>query len=187
MKRLLQLSHGIDSINNFVGRHIKWLILLAVVVSAGNATSRYVFSVASNAFLELQWYLFASVFILASGYTLLQNEHVRIDLISAKLSARQRNWIDLGGMLFFIIPMCTYIAVMAVPALIDAVETGEYSQNAGGLIRWPMRAIIPLGFALIVLQAVSESIKRIAYLNGFIQDPIPSKNHGMNLSGEEAK
>lgn len=187
MNRLLQLSRWIDSINDFVGQNIKWLILLAVLVSAGNATSRYAFSIASNAFLELQWYLFASLFILAAGYTLLKNEHVRIDLISSKLSPRQRNWIDLVGMLIFIIPVCSYIAIMAVPALIEAIETGEYSQNAGGLVRWPMRAIIPLGFGLIVLQAVSEAIKRTAFLKGLINDPIPGNNHGMISPEDQPK
>ena len=187
MSELLQLSRWIDSVNDFIGRNIKWLILLAVLVSAGNATSRYAFSIASNAFLELQWYLYACVFILAAGYTLLRNEHVRIDLISTKLSPRQRNWVDLFGMLVFIVPVCSYISVMAVPALIEAIETGEYSQNAGGLVRWPMRALIPLGFGLIVLQALSEAIKRAAFLKGLIDDPIPSNTHGMIPSEEETK
>lgn len=171
---LLAFSRHIDRLNDFVGRQVKWLILLAILVSAANATSRYALNIASNAFLELQWYLFSTVFILASGYTLLKNEHVRIDLVSTRLSARGRNWVDLLGMLIFIIPVCSYIAVMAVPALFEAIESGEYSVNAGGLIRWPMRALIPLGFALIVLQALSEAIKRWAFLIGRIDDPIPA-------------
>ena len=142
-QQLMRLSRGIDATNEFVGKWIKWLILGSVLVSAGNATSRYALGMASNAWLELQWYFFASVYMLAAAYTLKRNEHVRIDLVSSRLSPRTRNWIDAGGMLIFVMPVTLYICLESIPNFWESVLNQEVSQNAGGLIRWPLRILVP--------------------------------------------
>jgi TRAP-type mannitol/chloroaromatic compound transport system permease small subunit len=172
MKGLLALSRAIDALNERVGRLVYWLVLIMVLVSAGNATSRYALSISSNAWLELQWYLFAAVFLLCAGYTLLHNEHIRIDVVSSRLSRRTQMWIDVFGTLFFLLPMSLYIMWSSWPAFMNAWTSGEVSGNAGGLIRWPARLIVPVGFFLLSIQGISELIKRIAYLRGLIPDPV---------------
>ena len=171
MKLLLRLSGFIDALNERVGRLTYWLILVMVLVSAGNASVRYAFDRSSNAWLEIQWYLFSAVFLLGAGYTLLHNQHVRIDVISGRLSRRARAWIDLLGALFFLLPMAIAIMWMSWPVFVQAYELHEESSNAGGLIVWPARLLVPIGFLLLVLQGISELIKRVAFLRGLIPDP----------------
>jgi TRAP-type mannitol/chloroaromatic compound transport system permease small subunit len=172
MQGLLAFSRGVDRFNEWVGVAVKWLIFLCVVISAGNAISRKAFSLTSNAFIEVQWYLFAAAFMLGAGYAFLRNVHVRIDFISSKLSARSRNWIDVLGIVIFLIPLCILMIDLSWPLFSRAWVSGEMSSNAGGLIRWPVLATIPLGFAILLVQAVSELIKRVAYLRGLIPDPL---------------
>lgn len=177
MNALLKFSAAIDGVNGFVGRNVKWLILGAVLVSAGNATTRYIFNLASNAMLELQWYLYAAVFTLAAGYVLKVNEHVRIDVMSQRMTPRTRNWIDFWGFLLFVLPVTLYITLQSIPNLIETYQNQEVSANAGGLIRWPVRLMIPVGFGLLFIQALSELIKRWAYLKGLIDDPLAKGGH----------
>jgi len=177
MTALLKFSDMIDGLNGLVGRYVKWLILAAVLVSAGNATSRYILNIASNAMLELQWYLFAAVFTLAAGYVLKVNEHVRIDVMSQRMSPRTRNWIDFWGFLLFVLPVTLYITLQSIPNLIETYQNQEVSANAGGLLRWPVRLMIPVGFGLLFIQALSELIKRWAYLKGLIEDPLAKGGH----------
>jgi TRAP-type mannitol/chloroaromatic compound transport system permease small subunit len=169
---LLSLSRMIDAVNERIGRVVYWCVLIMVLVSAANATSRYALNLASNAWLELQWYLFGTVFLLCSGYTLLHNEHIRIDVLSSRLSRRAQNWIDIFGVVVFLLPMTAYIAWLSWPIFVNAWVSGEISMNAGGLIRWPVRLLVPVGFLLLTLQGLSELVKRIAYLKGLIPDPI---------------
>ena len=166
MSFLLPLSRFIDTISEWIGKLAMWLILAATLISAGNAIIRKLFGTSSNAWLEIQWYLFAAVFMLGGGYVFLRNAHVRIDFISSKFSARGRNWVDIGGIIVFLFPLCYMMATLAWPLFVNALESGEMSSNAGGLIRWPVYALIPLGFALLALQGVSELIKRVAFLSG---------------------
>jgi TRAP-type mannitol/chloroaromatic compound transport system permease small subunit len=173
---LLRLSRAIDALNERVGHLVYWLVLAAVVVSAGNATVRYLFDMSSNAWLELQWYLFSAVFLLASGYTLLHNEHVRIDVIIGHLPPRVRAWIDLLGGLFFLLPMALIIMALSWPIVVESVLRNEMSSDAGGLLRWPVKLLIPVGFLLLALQGVSEIIKRAGFLLGRIPDPL-EKHH----------
>lgn len=168
MKFLLALSRTIDALNERVGRLVLWLVLAATLVSAANAGMRYTFGMASNAWLELQWYLFAAIFLLAAGYTLKHNGHVRIDILYGRLSERGRAWIDLLGALLFLLPFSLLLVWFSWPGFTDALLRGEVSSDAGGLLRWPVRLLIPLGFALLALQGISESIKRIAFLRGLI-------------------
>ena len=172
MKLLLALSRAIDAVNERIGRLVYWLILAMVLISAGNATSRYALNIASNAWLELQWYLFAAVFLLCAGYTLLHNEHIRIDVVASRWSKRTQTWIDIFGTLFFLLPMSVYIMWSSWPIFMNAWTSGEVSGSAGGLIRWPARLLVPVGFFLLSLQGISELIKRIAYLKGLIADPV---------------
>ena len=171
MKLLLAISHAIDRMNLAVGRAAMWLVLLAVIVSAGNAMIRYVLDRSSNGWLELQWYLFAAVFLLCSGYTLLRNEHIRIDILSSRLSPRGKAWLDILGGLFFLLPMALLILVLSWPGFMNSWHSGEMSSDAGGLIRWPARILIPIGFMLLTLQGVSEIMKRVAFLAGAGPDP----------------
>ena len=171
MKLLLRLSGLIDALNERVGKLTYWLILAAVLISAGNAIARYSLNLSSNAWLEIQWYLFSAVFLFCAGYTLLHNQHVRIDVITARLSKRAQTWIDILGTLFFLLPMAIAIMWMSWPVFVDAFQTGEMSSNAGGLPVWPGRLMLPVGFLLLVLQGLSELIKRIAFLRGLIPDP----------------
>jgi len=171
MKILLTISRAIDTVNERVGRVLIWLVLIMVLISAGNATSRYLLNIASNAWLEMQWYLFAAVFLLGAGYTLRHNEHIRIDVISSQLSPRTRIWIDIIGTALFLLPVSLYIMWLSWPIFMNAWTSNEISVNAGGLIRWPARLLVPLGFFLLSLQGVSELIKRVAVLRGLIPDP----------------
>ncbi len=171
MAPLLAISHQIDRLNDGVGKTVRWLVLAAVLISAGNAIVRKIFSVSSNSLLEIQWYLFAAVFMLGAGYAFLRNVHVRIDFVSGKLSKRTNTIIDIAGIVVFLIPLCLILINLSWPFFYNAWKTGEMSSNAGGLIRWPVLVLIPLGFALLLLQAVSELIKRFAFLRGVIPEP----------------
>jgi TRAP-type mannitol/chloroaromatic compound transport system permease small subunit len=166
MQALLLFSRSVDRLNTWMGRLAMVFILLTTLISAGNAITRKAFDMSSNALLEIQWYLFAGVFMLASGYALLRNAHVRIDFVSARLSARTRNWIDVGGILLVLVPFCVLSMYLSWPLFTRAWESGEMSQNAGGLIRWPVYLLIPVGFGLLLLQGLSELVKRWAYLRG---------------------
>ena len=172
MKLLLALSRAIDAVNERIGRLVYWCVLIMVLVSAANAISRYALSIASNAWLELQWYLFSAVFLLCSGYTLLHNEHIRIDVVAASLSRRKQIWIDIFGTAFFLLPIAVYMMWSSWPVFMNAWTSGEISGSAGGLVRWPARLLVPVGFFLLTLQGISELIKRFAYLRGLIPDPV---------------
>ena len=176
MTALLSLSRLIDKISTGVGKFTMWLILATTLISAGNAIVRKMFNVSSNGLLEIQWYLFAAVFMLGASYGFLKNSHVRIDFISSKLSDRARNWVDVVGILVVLIPFCLIIISLGWPFFTQALASGEMSQNAGGLIRWPAYVLIPAGFALLLLQAVSELIKRIAFLTGKGPDVLNSED-----------
>ncbi len=172
MKNLLKLSGMIDALNERVGRVIMWLILITVFLSAGNALARKLFRMSSNALFDLQWYLYSGVFLLGSGYAFLKNVHVRIDFVSSRLTARGRSWVDIVGIVVFLAPFCWMLIQMSWPPFVKAWESGEMSQNEGGLIRWPVYLLMPSGLALLLLQSVSELIKRIAFLSGLIPDPL---------------
>jgi TRAP-type mannitol/chloroaromatic compound transport system permease small subunit len=165
------LSRAIDALNERVGRWVAWLILAAVTISGVNAIVRKAFNMSSNAFLEIQWYLFSAVFLLAAGYTLLRQEHVRIDVVLSRFSKRTQIVIEAVCTLLFLIPFCLVVIDLVWPLVVKAYVSGEMSSNAGGLIRWPVFALVPVGFALLLLQGVSEFIKRIAFLRGLIDDP----------------
>jgi TRAP-type mannitol/chloroaromatic compound transport system permease small subunit len=186
VKILLRISGLIDGLNERVGRLCYWLILVAVLVSTGNALMRYTFSIASNAWLELQWYLFSAVFLFCAGYALLHNQHVRIDVISGHLSRRTRAWIDVLGTVFFLMPMAIAIMWMSWPVFVDAYVRHEVSTNAGGLTVWPARLMLPIGFFLLILQGISELIKRVAFLRGLIPDPT-EKDEGPSLEEQLAE
>jgi TRAP-type mannitol/chloroaromatic compound transport system permease small subunit len=175
MQGLLQLSRGIDWLNERVGRTVIWLVLVAVLISAANAIVRKAFDVSSNAWLEVQWYLFSAVFLLCAAYTLLRNEHVRIDVLLHRLPKRTQIWVDVFGFVFFMVPFVLLMVYLSWPVFMRAFVSGEMSENAGGLIRWPVYLLAPIGFALLTLQAVSELIKRIAFLKGLIDDPTRKK------------
>ena len=189
MGPLLKLSHGIDWFNNQIGSLIRWLVLAAVLISATNAIVRKAFNISSNAYLEIQWYLFAGVFMLGAGYAFLRNVHVRIDFISSKLSKRTNTIIDVLGIIVFLIPLCVILIVLSWPLFYNGWVSGEMSQNAGGLIRWPAYLLVPLGFSILLAQAVSELIKRIAFLRGVIAEPMsvePGKSDEELLAEELA-
>ena len=166
MNSLLRASRLIDALNTAVGKASYWLILIAVLVSSGNAVVRKAFNMSSNSLLEIQWYLFAAVFLLCAGYTLLNEEHVRVDLIHSRLSRRQQLWVEIFGTLFFLAPVTLLILVLSWAPFVDAYTSGEVSSNAGGLIRWPVKLLIPVGFGLLLLQGASELIKDVAELRG---------------------
>jgi TRAP-type mannitol/chloroaromatic compound transport system permease small subunit len=166
MNFLLQFSRLIDGISEAVGRAATWLILIVVIISAGNAVSRFSMNLSSNAMLEIQWYLFSAIFLLSAAYVLKRNEHIRIDVIAGRLSERAQNWIDVFGILIFLLPMALLIAYLSWPVFMNVWTTNEGSPNPGGLIRWPVRLLMPIGFALLILQGVSELIKRLAFLAG---------------------
>ena len=172
MQFLLRLSRGMDAVSDWIGRVLIWALLTTVIVSAGNAIVRKVFSVGSNAWLEVQWYLFAAVFLLGAGYAFLHNAHVRIDFISGRLSARTRNIIDIVGIVAFLTPLAWILLQLSWPLFVKAWQSGEMSQNAGGLVRWPVLALLPLGMVLLLAQAASELVKRVAFLKGLIPDPL---------------
>ena len=177
MNGLLALSRGIDRVNTVIGRSAAWLILLAIFVSAINAVVRKVFSVSSNAYLELQWYLYGAAFLLAAAYTLLENEHIRIDIVYGAFSRRVQHWIDLLGTIFFLMPVVLLTLYFVWPWLRRSYLTGEVSMNAGGLILWPAKALLFAGFVLLFFQGISEIIKKIAVMRGLIPDPFPATSH----------
>jgi TRAP-type mannitol/chloroaromatic compound transport system permease small subunit len=175
MRALLRFSNAVDWLNAQVGKWVIWLILGSTIISAINALVRKIFNASSNAYLEVQWYLFAGAFLLAAGYTLLHGEHVKIDVVSSHLSKRKQIWIDIIGFTFFLMPMCMIILWFGTPFFLQGWRSGEMSSNAGGLIRWPVYALMPLGFSLLMLQGLSELVKRIAFLRGLIPDPTIKK------------
>ena len=189
MGALLKMSTSVDWINQKIGELIRWLVLAAVLISALNAIVRKAFNVSSNSFLEIQWYLFAAVFMLGAGYTFLRNAHVRIDFISSKLSRRTNAIIDVLGIVLVLFPLCVILINLSWPLFTRALESGEMSQNAGGLIRWPVLLLMPLGFAVLMLQGLSELIKRVAFLRGLRAEPMsvePGKSDEELLAEELA-
>jgi TRAP-type mannitol/chloroaromatic compound transport system permease small subunit len=178
MNALLAFSRFVDTLNRRIGQAIIWLVLLAVVISTLNALARKFLNIGSNAFLEIQWYLFAAVFLLGGAPAFLQNAHVRIDVLANRLTPKNRTLIDLFGIVFFLLPLCGFMIYYAWPIVQQAYLSGEVSSNAGGLIRWPAYALVPLGFSLLGLQAISEFIKRIAFLQGRAENPLLGHGHG---------
>jgi TRAP-type mannitol/chloroaromatic compound transport system permease small subunit len=171
MQPLLKLSSFIDGVNERLGKATTWLVLIVVLISAGNAVMRFTINWSSNAYLEIQWYLFSAIFLLCAGYTLLKNEHVRIDILSGRLTAKARAWIDVFGIVLFLFPMAYLFIVLGWPFFMMSYSGGEMSANAGGLIRWPVKLLLPVGFVFLLLQGISELIKRIAFIKDLIPDP----------------
>ena len=189
MGLLLNFSRAVDAVNEWLGRVIIWFVLGAVLVSAVNAVARKAFNVGSNAFLEIQWYLFAAVFMLGAGYVMLRNGHVRIDFIASRLSRRTNALIDAIGIVVFTIPLSIIMIDLGWPLFWRAFQSGEMSQNAGGLIRWPVLMLVPVGFALLLLQSLSELVKRVAFLRGRLPDPFtpdPTRSEEERLAEEVA-
>lgn len=208
MKWLLAISRFIDGLNERVGKLVYWCVLIAVIVSSVNAIIRYTFHSSSNMWLELQWYLFAAVFLLCSGYTFLRNEHIRIDIVFARYSKRLQMWVDIVGTLFFLLPMALIIMWLSWPVLLKSLvhpaaydasdgftllfkglanpADWERSTDAGGLVRWPVKALIPVGFFLLSLQGISEIVKRIAFLMGLIPDPTEKRAYGSDAAPKES-
>jgi len=192
MTPLLSFSRAIDAISALIGKFAMWLILATTLISAGNAIVRKLFNTSSNGLLEIQWYLFAAVFMLGSGYAFLKNAHVRIDFISSKFGPRGRNWVDVFGILLFVFPLCYLMATLGWPVFQNAWVSGEVSSNAGGLVRWPVYGLIPVGFAVLAMQSVSELIKRVAFLTGHGPDvlandgPSDEEKLAMELAEQEA-
>lgn len=191
MGGLLGLSRSIDRMNELIGRGVSWLILIAIFISAGNATVRKVLNTSSNAWLELQWYLFGAAFLFAAAYTLKQNEHIRIDIVYGLFSRRVQHWIDLFGHLVFLMPFVLLMLYYLGPYVERSWRTGEISNNAGGLTIWPAKSLLLLGFFLLALQGLSEIIKKIAVMRGLIPDPAPfisaheaAEREGELLAGE---
>jgi TRAP-type mannitol/chloroaromatic compound transport system permease small subunit len=182
MAVLLKFSRLIDWFSNLLGKLVMWLVLAAVLISAVNAIMRKAFNIGSNAYLEIQWYLFAAVFMLGAAYVLLHNAHVRIDFIASRLSKRTNAWIDAIGIVVFLIPLCVILIDLSWPFFMRTYLSGEMSENAGGLIRWPVVLMIPVGFALLLLQAISELIKRLAFLSGARDQPF---SYGHEKTPEE--
>jgi TRAP-type mannitol/chloroaromatic compound transport system permease small subunit len=175
MSFLLSLSKYIDALNEKIGLGISWALLLAVLICSGNAIVRYTFNTSSNAWLEIQWYLFGAIFLLAASYTLRRNEHVRIDVIVGRFSKRTQVWIDVFGFIFFLLPATLLILYFAVPFAWESVRNQEVSSNAGGLIVWPAKILIPIGFLLLTLQGISELIKRVGFLKGQVDASVFEK------------
>src|SRR3954447_13396520 len=179
LQSLLKMSRGIDAFTKWTGKRLAWLILLAVVVSAINAIVRKTFDTSSNSWLELQWVLFSIVFLLCSSWTLLDNEHIRIDIVNNLMPKRVRDSIDVIGHAFFLLPLCVVMIITGVPFFLRLWEIKEQSGNAGGLPQWPAKSLIMIGFAFLLVQGISELIKRIAVMRGLIPDPHASKAHGI--------
>jgi TRAP-type mannitol/chloroaromatic compound transport system permease small subunit len=184
VRALLKLSEIIDSTNTRIGRWCSWLILLAVIVSAGNATVRKAFDTSSNAWLELQWILFSAVFLLCAPWTLLENEHVRIDIVNNLLPRWLRNTIELIGQTFFLLPLAIILVVTGIPFFLNSYEINEQSGNAGGLPQWPTKSLVMIGFALLLAQGISELIKRVAIMRGLIPDPHETQVHALEAEVE---
>ncbi|RPH47494.1 MAG: TRAP transporter small permease subunit [Desulfobacteraceae bacterium] len=185
MKLLFKISGLIDALNEYVGRAIMWLVLVAVFLSAGNAIARKAFRIGSNALIDMQWYLFSGVFLLGAGYVFLKNIHVRIDFVSSRLTPRARSWVDIIGIIVFLLPFCWIVILMSWPLFFNAWKSGEMSQNAGGLIRWPVYLLMPIGMFLLLIQSISELIKRFAFLRGLIPDPLAHVQEENPPSGEK--
>lgn len=175
MKSWLALARAIDALNEAAGRGACWLILACIVISAANALARYGLNLGSNAFLEIQWYLYSLVFLGAAGYTLKHNAHVRIDIINSRLTPRTRAWIDLFGHLFMLLPVCTIMLWFGWTAFLESWRIGEISTDAGGLLRWPIKLLVPAAFALLILQGLAETIRKVAWLRGYGQDPTEAR------------
>jgi TRAP-type mannitol/chloroaromatic compound transport system permease small subunit len=184
LQSLLKLSRGIDAVTRWTGKRLAWLILVAVVISAVNATVRKTLDVSSNSWLELQWVLFGIVFLLCSPWTLLDNEHIRIDIVNNMFSRRTRNIIDVVGHIFFLIPLCLVMIITGGPFFVRSYEINEQSGNAGGLPQWPAKSLIVIAFTLLLFQAISELIKRIAVMRGLIPDPHASQVHALEAEVE---
>ncbi len=185
LSALLPLSRAIDAMNRWIGRHVAWLILAAVVVSTLNAIVRKAFDTSSNAWLELQWVLFSIVFLICSPWTLLQNEHIRIDIVNNLLPKGLRNWIDVIGHAFFLMPLCIIMVVTGVPFFWRSWLIDEQSGNAGGLPQWPSKSLLMIAFTLLLLQAISELIKRFAVMRGLIPDPHEGQKSSLEVEAEE--
>ncbi|MRR52061.1 MAG: TRAP transporter small permease subunit [Rhodocyclaceae bacterium] len=184
MNALLKLSGLIDGLTERIGKTTTWLVLVVVLISSGNAVMRFTIDWSSNGLLEVQWYLFSVVFMMCAGYTLMKNEHVRIDIVSGRFSAKTRGYIDIFGFLFFFFPMVYLFITLGWPFFMVAFDGGEMSPNAGGLIRWPVKLFLPLGFLLLAIQGVSELIKRVAFVMDMIPDP--NEKHGKTAEEELA-
>jgi TRAP-type mannitol/chloroaromatic compound transport system permease small subunit len=184
LQLLLNLSRGIDAFTKWMGKRLAWLILVAVLVSTANAIIRKTFDVSSNSWLELQWLLFSIVFLMCSSWTLLDNEHIRIDIVNNLLPKKLRNSIDLVGHAFFLLPLCIVMIITGVPFFRRSVEINEQSGNAGGLPQWPAKSLIMIGFAMLLVQGISELIKRIAVMRGLIPDPHASQVHALEAEVE---
>ena len=169
MKLLLGLSRAIDAMNQRIGTIADWLVLLSCLISAGNAFSRYAFNISSNAWLEIQWYMFGAVVMLGTSYTLKRNEHVRVDIVYANVSTRRQIGIDIFGFILFMLPATVIMTYLCWPIFYNAWHMGEISSNAGGLIRWPVKLLLPIGFFLLSLQGISELIKRVAMVTGHMK------------------
>jgi len=169
MTRWLALSRGINALNEKLGWIADWLVLLSCLISAANAFSRYAFSISSNAWLEIQWYMFGALVLLGASYTLKKNEHVRVDIVYSNISTRKQIWVDIIGGVLFMLPATIILAYLSWPVFYNSWEIGEVSTNAGGLVRWPIKIFLPIGFALLSLQGVSEIIKRVAILRGHMK------------------
>jgi TRAP-type mannitol/chloroaromatic compound transport system permease small subunit len=188
MRPLLRIAAAIDAVNATIGRAATWLVLVAVLVSAGNALARYSLNASSNAWLEIQWYLYSGVFLLCASYTLQRNEHVRIDIVFTRLPPRARAWIDVFGIVLFLMPMAVIIAWFAWPMFVESFVRGEYSSDAGGLLRWPAKILIPVAFALLALQGISELVKRLAFLSGVAPDTTePPRDPALDLLPEDRR
>ncbi|NPU15285.1 TRAP transporter small permease subunit [Bradyrhizobium sp. 83012] len=184
MQALLKLSRGIDAFTTWTGKRLAWLILLAVIISTLNAIIRKTLDTSSNSWLELQWVLFSAVFLLCSPWTLLDNEHIRIDIINALMPKWLRDTIDVVGHVLFLMPLCIVMIITSVPFFLRSIEINEQSSNAGGLPQWPAKSLIMLGFVFLLVQGISELIKRIAVMRGLIPDPHASKPHGIEAEVE---
>jgi TRAP-type mannitol/chloroaromatic compound transport system permease small subunit len=184
LQSLLTMSRGIDAFTRWVGKRLAWLILVAVVVSALNAIVRKSFDTSSNSWLELQWVLFSIVFLLCSSWTLLDNEHIRIDIVNNMLPKRMRDSIDVIGHAFFLIPLTVVMIITGGPFFMRSVEINEQSGNAGGLPQWPAKSLIIIGFTMLLVQGISELIKRIAVMRGLIPDPHASQVHAIEAEVE---
>jgi len=187
MQGLLRVARAIDAVTEWVGKAVGWLILVAVLLSAANAIVRKTLNISSNAYLEAQWYLYGAAFLGAAALTLKQNEHIRIDIVYGTFSRRTQHWIDLFGHVFFLMPFVILMDFFLVPYVLQSYGSGEYSNNSGGLILWPAKALLLLGFALLTVQGVSEIIKKIAVMTGDMEDPTPfvSAYQAAELEGEQ--
>jgi TRAP-type mannitol/chloroaromatic compound transport system permease small subunit len=185
LSALLRVSRGIDSMSRWIGRHVAWLILGAVIVSSLNAVVRKMFDTSSNSWLELQWVLFSIVFLLCSPWTLLQNEHIRIDIVNNMMPKPLRNWIDVVGHAFFLLPLCIVMVLTGIPFFYRSLRIDEQSGNAGGLPQWPAKSLVMIGFGLLLVQAISELIKRLSVMRGLIPDPHEGQKSSLEAEAEE--